>query len=402
MLWRVIIPLRPETYENLSRLWSPLEADKFELGVLDFDELHDTREKLLRHEVSHSEVHAHMDRDKGAIKVYFDIITPEELATAMCEAWRAVTRLRDGKQEVISSEARKILDQLAYDSARRGIAIFARAGLSHCFMVRYRRSQIEGWEDPPLVRDFFLFNGLLCGVSSQFESEVEDLPIPNIFNVGAVPGSPHSIMIGPHSLYLLSQDQPWHTVRSELSRIGYDSSDIVSCEKRFINKEILKQLFNGEFTTKLPVVDGLWRLIRQVAYTDNMAVACAKAWNEPSVALVTNPLEPSQLVQRFSGSVALLKRVWQAERTIFTYSPHLASACGAYQEFSARISAMNLPSITHYIGLEYLSGIGKLPKYDAPAEAIKKDQMTWDTCRHDLEGLIDDSKCHTMLARQQQ
>jgi hypothetical protein len=190
-------------------------------------------------------------------------------------------------------------------------------------------------------------------------------------------------------------------VKANLSKIGYEHADISSCGRWFVNKEIIKRLFDGNFLTKSSVVSGHWALLKERAYTDSMAVACAEAWQAPDIAQKTDPLEPSQLVQRFAGSVNFLKRVWVAEKEVFKYTSHNSAKRLAYNEFSTTVDDLNFPSVTQYVAREYLNRIGKMPDYQAPAAAIRADQAKWDACLRDLGKLVRDSNVIAMSARRQ-
>jgi hypothetical protein len=178
-------------------------------------------------------------------------------------------------------------------------------------------------------------------------------------------------------------------------------NSVASCERWLVNKEIIKALFDRGFLAKQSVISGHWALLKERAYVDSVAVACAEGWGIAPLVRQTDPLDPSRLVQRFSGSVEFLKRIWVAEKSVFSYSSHYSARGVVYGEFSSLIKDLCIPSVTHYLARDYLSKIGRMPEYPAAAAAIMADQTKWENCLQGLRDLVRKSEISPMSARQQ-
>jgi sugar phosphate isomerase/epimerase len=399
-LWRVIMPIRPETRKNLGQWWSPLKnTQTFDLGVLNFDELMQKRATLLHDAISASGRHLTLDVVVDPERPHFDLQTPTEVADDLRAAWLAATRMEEKAEHIISKEARVILDHLCHDSARRRLIVFARAALSRPFSERYQRARNRQWRVPPLVSDFFLFDGLICGNCGHFEDDVEGLPIMNLFNLGERGGSPRSIFVGLHSLFLLKERKPWMEVKARLLELGYSDNDVSTCEDSLCGKELLKKLWNGTFITELSIVAGHWALLKERAYIDNMAVACAMSWSAPEIAHATDPSEYRQLPQRFRGSMHLMRRVWAAEREVFTFRSDGPDE--SFAKFSTAVMNSRFPSISGHI-LSGYKNISTLLLHESVVTAVKSDAnglKTWDASSKELASLSKEADLPVMSAR---
>jgi len=385
MFWRIILPIRKETYENLSKLIEPIKnCHKCILKPLDFDDLSKKRGDFLHQVVLKSRRYLNVNVTHDPERDRFNLRLPSEVAKNILDAWFAASRISENNKEPISEYARNILDLLCGDSARRRLSILSRAALSHSFIERHKRAIIEKWE--PLVSDFYFFDGLICGESNHFEPSNQHFPVLNLYNLGAKAGDPYSIFIGLHSLLLLKKGLNWIEVKQILRNLGYSTYDIDSCEMKLINAEIIKALWNGKFISEQDIILGLWALLKEQAYTDNMAIHCALEWKQPQLAIITNPLDYEKLPTRFEGSLNFMNLIWESEKVIYTHRNDALSQPGLLIDFQNAIYKLrdnDFKSVTAYVVKKY----SEISQITSHSKLIKKtieknnsNKVKWDNC----------------------
>jgi hypothetical protein len=389
-LWRVIIPIRPETEINLISSWDPAIRTLIHLDPVDPDLLVSKRADYVFDIVKSSKRHFSKDPlDITNLRPDFDLRTPGEMAETLNEALLAANRLQT-RESTTTQSARKVLDKLINNSARRRLNIIPRVALSRSFLERYERGLREEWS--VLVTPFYFFDGLLRNNKGEFDASDPECLILNLYDLGPTCGHHHSIFVGVHSIYLLHQGIDWPNVRTDLSKIGYTDNDLDTCEERFLAKELIKKLLNGNYLTEQLIVDGHWELLKERAYTDNMAVACARTWGDTTKAKQFDPFNLSQLVDRFDGSLWFIKKIWEAEQKVNSYTINVLLHNETFENFKQTYQNIGLPSITNYIAREYLYRMQQsLPSYELPFETIATEKERWDKYLEELRQIVDQS-----------
>lgn len=393
-LWRVIIPIRPETLGGLNPDWNPLHNRKiFPLDPIDHDLLVENRANYLFNKVSDStkspfvdiwEIQPH-SKKPAYPRAQFNMIVPKEKAPEMRDSLRVA---HGGKSDVsednIPEDARTVFDQLVNDSARQRLYLVRKVLSSRVFHERRRQG---------LLSPFYFFESLIRGGNDIFLPDDPENVILNLYNLGDNPkNDPYSIFVGVHSIFLLTQGRQWKDVKNVLARIGYPANHLLQCETCLKGKEFAKEVA-GIWRVELPIVRGHWDLLKQRAYTDNMAVACATAWGRPNEAVPTDPLNPSTLLIRFTSSLWFLEQIWAAELALAQYSlsPEFAKRCGDFSVFSENRKSLDLPSITNVVAQEYLRKIERLTVWLRPKLVIERQRKSWDKTIRELRRLIAES-----------
>ena len=399
-LWRIIVPIRPETQTNLARSWDPLRnRDTINLDPIKHVPLVEKRADfvftLVNDSMRHHQPDPHRITEKRAD---WELGPPEDIAKVLYEDILAANRF-EHETQLTSRESKELLDQLVNNSARRRLILLPRVALSHIFRERKARGLKAKWA-PPLVTPFYFFNALIRGDSDQYYPHETDCLILNLYDLGITPGKAHSIFVGLHAVYLLSQGRQWSDVKASLEKMGYIENDVAKCEQWLVNKELMKELWQGGYQVESSVVKGHWDLLKETAYTDNMAAACASSWGSPEQAPPTDPLDPRQLLRRFGGSLWFMKRIWQAERMLPVYSADVSAHWGTFADFDKFHKELGLRSVTHYVADEYLDMMQKLRDYDKPDKVIKSEQEQWGENISELNALVKESKDdHALDAR---
>jgi hypothetical protein len=388
-LWRIVIPVRPETRTNLAPLWDPFpNKDSIDLARVRHDTLIEKRADFVLQMVSTSMRHHQSDPFRiTRERADFELGTPKEMAKGLREDILAANRL---EQEYPTSHgAMVLLDQLVNDSARRRVILLPRIALSPVFRERRALGITKNWT--PLVTPFYFFDGLIRGDAAVFSAHAANCLILNLYDLGATAtrGQPHSIFVGLHAIYLLTRCGQWIDVKASLGKIGYGEGDVAECEQWFVNKELIKKLWGGGYRIESSVVKGHWELLKERAYTDNMAVACANSWGSAEKAPPTNPLDSKQLLLRFGGSLWFMKTMWDAERALPVYTTDVSSHWDTFGDFAKFHKQLGLPSVMHYVAAEYMERIQKLPeRYERPREAIETDEPLWQKDLDELRELV--------------
>lgn len=391
-LWRIIIPIRPETLTGLAPDWSPLHnRNILYLDPIDHDLLFDNRAEYLFQKVLNSTKSPfvdlwefHPDSNKPAYpRAQFDMVVAREKAPEMQESLRIAY---GGKSEIsneddIPNKAKSIFDQIVNDSARRRLYLVRKVFSSNIFHTRQRQKRLSA---------FYFLEGLIRGDNKVFQPNDPENLVLNLYSLGDDPKSdPYSIFVGLHSTFFLNQGKQWKDVKSILEKIGYPAKHLLQCEIYLKGKELIREVA-GIWRVELPIVKGHWALLTQRSYTDNMAVACAIAWGSQEEAVPTNPLYRDTLLTRFTSSLWFLKKIWEAEYEMARYpsDTEIQNSCGTFQAFSEFRKALNLPFITNAVAQEYLNKMKGLPDWLSPKSAIMAQKNTWDSNMRELEKLV--------------
>ena len=390
-LWRVIIPIRPETWRNLEPTWQPL-PNRYSLYLepINHDILLKKRADFIFETVRQSKKHYQPDPKRiTADRADWDLRTPNEMAKTLQEDMLA-SGFQLHNTGLATRNALDLLDALVGDSARRRLTLIPRVAFSRPFEARKALGIKEGW-GAPMISTFYFFDGLICGHRRAYDPR--ESPILNLYGLGATHTSRtcHSIFVGLHTIYLLAQGKQWTDVKTDLKTIGYPDNDLVECERWLLNKELIKKLWQGGYQIESSIVKGYWELLKERAYTDNMAVACARSWGVDKQAPETDSLDPEQLLHRFRGSIWFMKNNWKAEKHLAVYSPDASPQLDNIGNFNNFRKKLMLPAVTHYVAKEYLERIQNVRTYQTVERVITSDKEQWQKNLQELEALVKES-----------
>jgi hypothetical protein len=392
-LWRIVIPIRPETLIGLTSHWTPCRNRRqFDLSSIDQDLLISKRADYLGLKVLESTKNPFIDVNgffpltinKTFSRPQFNMIVPSEKAPEMKQILQLA---HSGESQIsdkpgIPEDAKPIIDLLVHDSARRRLFLVRRIAFNRTFRIRRQQGQLS---------KFYFFEALIRGNDELFNpSERDDIVLLNLYNMGNGPkNEPFSICVGLHAIFLLKQDMEWEEVKKSLKRIGYQKDHLKNCESWLEAKEIIKR--NGNHRNiDTSIIAGHWALLKERAYTDNMAVSCAIAWEMQDKATPTDPLDPTTLLPRISSSIWFMRKIWQAELALAYYSSEtdFQHRCGDFNEFSLNRKHLCLPSIANLIAQEYLSKTLGLLDHPKTKIVIERDKDKWNLYIRDLESLV--------------
>jgi hypothetical protein len=400
-LWRIVIPIRPETLLALGPWWHPLRnRELVTLDPIDHDELVEKRAEFLRNVIVASNKTPFVDVCEVGVlaserliddRPRFDMVVPIEKAPELSESLRiahgAQSDATDGTG--IPDVVRPMFDKLVSDSARRRLYLVRMVFSSPVFHERRRLKQLS---------PFYFVESLIRGAKDVFDPGDTQNVVPNLYALGSdsAKSDPYSMFVGIHAVCLLSQSVEWSNSRESLRRLGYPDVHINACEKWLKNKYVLREVVSGEWSGDFTIAAGLWELLRQPAYTDNMAVACAALWGMPQKAVATNPLRPESLVTRLGGSAWFLNRMWEAEKALSVYRADdrdFAARCGPFTTFakSRKEEKLPSPSITHLVASSYLARMEGLPAWHKPKEVLIRDLALWTRTTDEVRGVVADS-----------
>jgi hypothetical protein len=389
-LWRVVIPVRPETWLNLHPLFATFKNFvELRLPDLDSDVLVRLRAVFLRTILSGTTRHFETNvNEPGQHRPYFHLDTPREMAARMNRA--LVQAYRRGPTGV-SPEAREVFDDLANGSARRLLSLLPRAAFSETIQARRARAQQEHWV-PPQVSDFYFFDGLIRGDEKRFIADSSENKILNLYNLGAPPAmEPHTTFVGLHSVYLLGRGDSWHDVWTKLVRLGYRSEDMLACREWLVDMELLKPLWSSQYQVELRIAKAHWRLLRERAYTDNMAVVCASAWGLKDKAGEFDPLDYGNLLPRCSGGIWFIEEIWRREKDVRRFRQERHREFTEFSGFSRFYTQVGLPCVTHYVASEYRKMLGRVITSASVRTTVEQEKERWSELMARLDGIVSDA-----------
>ncbi len=388
ILWRVIIPVRPETQYNFN-LHTGAVAN---ITTLRLDPVHPDKviaaraEGLKRHVIANEREFQEDFQASPACRPCWNGETVDEIADMLASNLVAGHSLDSNLNET-TGEARALFDELVDNSTRRRLTMATKAALSRSFRERLRLATEQQWEGAK-VSTFYFLDGLLRGDEDVFNPGESD--ILNLYDLGASSGSPYSVFVGLHAMFLLNQKQPWSEIKKMLAGIGYDQCDLMACEEKLRAKHVIKSLWDrdGSHRSELSLVDGHWRLLKERAYTDNMAIACARQWDFADKVPFTDPLEPRDILKRLQASLCFMQKIAVLEQAVTAHSPTLDARGISRHIRRDQLRELQLPSITSYIAKEYLARARKFPSYVKPHEAMEPAWEAWEHWWKEMEALI--------------
>ena len=379
-IWRVIVPIRPETRRALEADWHPLRNRAvLLLDPIDHDLLMEKRSEFLCNAVSRSNKSTFVDlcevrpspgelpASRLSKRPHFDMVVSaekaSELATYLRVAHGAVDNTSDGS--TMPEQARPIFDKLVNDSARRRLHLVRRVISSVVFQERMRLGQLS---------KFYFLESLIRDSDVVFDPDDPNNPLLNLYAIGSEEGKsdPFSTFVGIHAIWFLKQRHEWAETRIQMGRLGYPNRHLDACEDWLRNKEVLRNVA-GRFHEEFAIADAHWELLHEPAYTDSMAVACATIWKSPDKARPTDSLRSENLLPRLDASAWFIEQVWEAERSLSWYrasDPDFCARCGEFLAFDKTRRGLKLPVVTNMVASAYLRRLNGLPFWLKPREAL--------------------------------
>jgi hypothetical protein len=366
-IWKIIVPLRPETLRRLASSVDPLRNKQaFVLNAIMHEDLTTAREKRLVKLIENSGRHAAVPvPGTTPAKSALRFLLPHVAAQAVRDSFRANVSSDIGAE---TTEAiKKLFDGLVNDSARRLLILRRRLAMSHTIQLRLEMAQRDRWGGPPLSAFYFL-DGLMCGESGLFDQKETENPICNLYDLGVSTGGSASLLVGMHAMWLLMQEGEWQSVAERLKYVGHSQSDIDACREVLIGKEIMRRLGKDEngierYGVESSVVKAHWELLKERAYTDNAAISLAGSLklSKAGEKWATNSLAHSDFSKRVKYSCRFLCFLNKCQND-FQHSSQQADIA-ATSDTGPRYPQQRmkqLPDIYGYVRNEYRSRISGL------------------------------------------
>jgi hypothetical protein len=362
ILWKIIIPARPETHLRIiSELEELRNKEVWKLAPIPWRGLDHTRGRLLAHLVNDSGRHVYeivraLEKRKSPLK----ITIPEMAALSLRDAFTAGISEGNGGGGT-AAVAKSIQDQLVNDSARRYLQIRRRVAMSRVINERLDQGRRQGWRRPMIV-PFYYFDGLMCGEEGVYRPSEDDNLILNLYDMGVSLGDSlaFSLLVGVHTMGLLCSGNSWNDVATKLLQIGYPKPDVTKALLWLETKGVVKRTGKSEsgeqeYEVEQSVVNAHWSLLRERAYTDNVAIALArklnliKAGDNPE----TDSTNYAHFAFRVQLSCAFLNFVKQAQDQVRCSRTAKARHGKDPDQFKDFLEGLALPDVYMYAGSEY-------------------------------------------------
>lgn len=362
-LWKIILPVRPETYDRLLLVIKPFgNKEEWPLDPLCRNELAQTRGNLLQELIRRTDrqIQEIMELKQKEIKPPLKLTEASVAGRTLKESFQ--TKLTDMDIEgEFPVAALHVYDDLVNGSARRYLLLRRRLTMSRTVNSRLARGRRYEWKRPSLSPFYFL-DGLLCGESGIYNAVEEDNLILNLYDMGANTADcdPYSLLVGVHLISLLKREADWNDNTQKLLAIGYTPNDIDRACSRLIQKSVMKLISTDKHGTshyqfEMPIIKAHWRLLCERAYTDNVTISLGKKLGlfGKSINIETDCLDYADFFKRVKFSIAFLRCVLEAQDKI--RNPDTAKSLHQKDdnEFRDLLQNLRLPDVYKYVSSEY-------------------------------------------------
>jgi hypothetical protein len=360
-LWKIIIPLRPETYNRLAYAIHPFgNKEVWYLDPVTHEELDSTRGKLLEDLIIRTDRHVEemIWPEEERVKPPIKLTTAAVAGRALRDSFAAQV---DDLEGDVPAWAQHIYDDLVDGSVRRYLWLRRRLALSNTINSRLAQGKQDAWSGPRLSHFYFL-DGLLCGESGIYEATEDDNLILNLYDVGADPthNGPYSLLVGVHLISLLRDETNWDDARHKLEGLGYPPIEIEHASACLIQKGAMKfvtETPNGtdRYQIETPIIRAHWNILRERAYTDNVAISLGVKMGlaSESESVRTISVEYGDFSRRVSHSCAFLRRLQQAQNMIANPNTARVRHQKDNDDFREHLQKIGLPDVYKYAGAEY-------------------------------------------------
>lgn len=398
-LWRVIIPVRPETLATLSNDLHPLDKKAILfLPALDQELLLKNRSEKLHEAVGNS-------RQQVPVDVPFEhdgmvcCLLPNTVATERLQRLLSIkTRVDDPEDELIRlvpslcEDTCELIRLFCNGSNRRFFRLRKRLivnpGLSQEFMRPAQTTDAEqdAANDSHIVSRYRFVSAWLHGAQEYFDEDDPDNDVLNLYHTTRTLQCAHAILVGPFVLDLLRHDYLTRSaIVDNLRGIGFKVAEVEACLQAMHAKYFFRYVdvpagSSGEFIAEKDILDAHWELLASAAYTDAMSLVTfvPRELLESKEVSFSHYYETSQFLDRTRTSLAFLVQLKEDEELISTWCEGADRTHCDWNSFEKHFRALQLPSIYRYVAEAYVSRLEALRK--------KKRMMITEDAWEDLLG----------------
>lgn len=268
-LWRVILPMRPETFGFLRLAVDPVERiSEIFLSHVSPSEIIERRCKQLALQVRNSRRQVDLD-----VVDSDGIVSFEPIANyAAAERLGSTVKVKSSNPRVLS-----FVERFCGGNNRRLLRFRKRLVQNGDLGRQIERQLSYGRE--VIASPYALINSWLCCKNLTFDPDDKDCDLLNVFDVSGANDCEHSTLLGPHVLQILSRGTIKKSFLFEsLVNLGYLKQEIEHCLELFYRKAYFKPSAinwlndDCEIVPENTTILGLLDLIVEPAYIDNVAL----------------------------------------------------------------------------------------------------------------------------------
>lgn len=381
-IWKVILPLRPETLRALMIFLEPIpDRDIFRIGAVNQEILLKTRARKLENAIrtSGKTVQRNYRVNNSGTIVYNPLPT-------FIAAKRMTQMLTFSVEHVISDASsgttlkpgaatRDFLEDFSNQSIRRFLRLRKRLASS---IVIEKATEHALRHHLVYFQHYAFMDGLLTGGRDHFEPNDPDNDVVNLYNTiqDQQEQSPYSFLIGCHTLFLLlTHNFSAHELGEELSGIGYSLKQVGDCLQTLLARGVLRYT-RGPFADQSPihkemnVLNAHLFLLTDSAYTDNMAIVTPVDTEFHRDMKPTVSFNRDEFKSRVKNTLAFLRQIQKDEQAVRMPS---ASSTLNPTTVECNIERLGLPKIYEMVARSYREGLLNLKEMRGALRAVMKD-----------------------------
>lgn len=364
-LWRVILPLRPETARSLMTLLGPIERKHvLQIGTVNESLLLQARADKLKREIrlSTKQVESDIFIEKDNVTVYLPLpasVAAERMGGMLTYDY-AVETSRDSRRMQPGAATQEFMSKFCNGSIRRFLAL--RKRLANSIAIEHAvKEKVKYHPEVFWIPRYAFIDSILTGGRDHFDEIDPDNNILNLYNAIRQPASPHTLLIGPHLLHMLRQKHYAHDELVEtLTAIGYMDAEVEDCLISMFRTGIIKYVRGHPFgdlqiDAEKDIVDAYFWLLTDNAYIDNMAIVTPVI--QPSLRNMrrTVSYRRDDFKARVMTSLSFLRQIRDDEYAVRTWTPESPRHAMDPKEFKKRFDDLCLPSIYQMAAIAYRS-----------------------------------------------
>ncbi len=402
--WKMILPLRPETLQELSRVLQPIgNYEVFEIGEVDQQLLLQKRSGDLERRIKASGIQ--VDRNilikDDNVTVYLPIPTFEG-ATRMTRMLNFDACLPRGQAVSLRPRAgiQELVKQFCNGSVRRFLRLRKRLIIS--MPIAHAIERQDRHKDDPLP-DYIFLNGVLTGGRDHFHKNDIGNDIVNLYDVVQPNTCSYTMLIGVHVLFLLRTGRAYR--RSQLigllAQIGYTRSEVEEClemlhRKSFFTRENIEGVGDYRVFPESNVVEAHVILLTTAAYVDNMAIVTPVEDRFRDDIQHTLSYEVTHFRARTKATLAFLRQIRDDEDHICRWTKDSPRHKMEARVFKRSFGRLGLPSAYRLTALEYKKRLKEL-KSNPKGLASVMDQREWNRLLNDEILAVDEKDAESPL-----
>jgi len=391
-VWKIILPLRPETIVFCNDVINGIDYFYFPLGILIQRDLLNNRsknlKKLIKKTSQMADVNITVKDGKRNIIVYDPITNYESL----CSIENMIMFDYKNAENMPLSQSstpdmRRLVQKFFNGNIDRFIRLRRRLLYSNVMARAIAQEEEHLYEPFP---DYILITSLLTGGHDYFNKDDPENDFLNLYDTTNQMPCPYTLLIGIHAFFLLSRGtfKTKYSLLDSLTKIGYQTVEVEQCLDIFYKKGLFKRTSpdpEGDYKiiVEKDVIESYYSLVTHAAYTDNMAMVTPVEHGFLREMRHTLPLSARHFKNRTITTIQFLAQIFNDEDEIKTWRTD-GRHPGDKHAFEIDFNKLCLPSIFRKAAFRYKERLEELRKNPGGLIQVMKDRDWDEIMDHDI------------------